>query len=324
MRIGITFDTREDYALSEYDNTHADFSTLESIEYIASLLEKKGHSAVLIGSFDKLLARITSRGLGDIDIVFNTAEGLKNRNREGFVPSLLEAIRFPYVGTDAYGLGLTLNKLHTRIIAAHLGIRVARCVEINHESDIPEALGAIGVPCVLKPNLEGCSSGVELIRDESSFIPNASRLLKVYDQTILCEEYIDGTEVVLPIVGNGASARVVGIVEIARRSNEPLGIFTLEDKLSQTCIKRIPNLSEYTKDKLVDHALRIHNYLGCADYNRVDFRIDPKGEAYMLEVNALPEMGEHSGFMLGCSLYGSDPADVLDEIVSCAAARWGI
>ncbi len=324
MRIGFTYDVPEDYALDSTDHTHADFSTFESILYNKKLLEQKGHLVTLIGNFDKLCAFIKDGGVDSIDIIFNAAEGLNNRNREGYIPSLLDGLHIPYVGTDAYGLGVCLNKLHTKILGSHLGVPTARYSQIVSENDIPLALRAVGVPCVLKPNYEGTSSGVVLVENENSFRRAASSLLSKYRQMLLCEEYIEGIEVVVPIIGSGKSSCVIGIVEIVRRNGEPIKIFSVEDKLLATCQKQIPNLEENVRKKITEYSLLLHDFIGCYDYNRVDFRIKPNGDIRFLEMNALPDLGEHSGFMRGCTLYGLEPADVLDKIVKSAAARWAV
>jgi len=320
MRIGITYDIQSDYP--DAGEEFVDFSSFETIEFIRDTLVSQGHTVELIGGFKKLCSFIAEGGLERIDIVFNTAEGIKSRNREGFIPSLLEGLGFPYVGSDAYALGLTLNKMHTKVMCRHLGIPTAEYYEIRCEADLSPALEKIGLPCVLKPNLEGTSGGVVLVRDEEKFSEEANKLLGIYGPGILCEEYIDGREVVVPIIGTGEDAEVIGVVELVRKNGEPIEIFSLDDKLGDTVVKALPQISEELRRDITEASLLIHNYLGCADYNRIDFRLTADGGFSFIELNALPDMGEHSGYILGCTLYGRDYAKTFDEIIQRAAARW--
>ena len=320
MRIGITYDIQSDYP--EYGGAFVDFSSYETIEFIRDTLISQGHSVELIGGFKKLCKFIADGGLERIDIIFNTAEGIISRNREGFIPSLLEGLGFPYVGSDAYALGLSLNKMHTKVMCSHLGIPTADYHEIRCKDDIPAALDKIGVPCVLKPNLEGTSGGVVLVKDAAAFAAEAEKLLAIYGPGILCEEYIDGREVVVPIIGTGADAEVIGVVELVRVNGDPIEIFSLEDKQGDTVEKALPDISDELRAKIHEASLKIHNYLGCADYNRIDFRLTKDGGFSFIELNGLPDMGEHSGYILGCTLYGRDYAKTFDEIICRAAKRW--
>lgn len=322
MRIGITYDLKEDYVSDRDDKTHADFSSPEGISYIQGMLEAKGHTVTLIGSFEKLDRFIRSGAIENIDIVFNTAEGLSSRNREGFIPSLLEAEGIPYVGTDAYGSSLSLDKIRTKMVCAHLGIPTPAYYEINRESDLAAALKKIGCPCILKPNTEGTSSGVVLAEEAEDFFAQGKALLKKYGPTLLCEKYVEGREFTVPIIGNGISSRIVGIVETVRRSGEPLGVYSLEDKESDSCTKALPSLPTPLRKKLERYSLALHNYLGCADYNRADFRVSAEGKPYFLELNALPDMSADGSYSLCCALLGISFADVLNEIVTIAYERW--
>lgn len=115
--IGIAYDVKEDYSISAEGFLHCDFSMLFEIKMIKELLEERGHSVYLLGNYQKINKMLLDGEFPKIDIVMNTAEGILSRNREGWLPSLFEINNIPYSGSDAYALNLTLNKLHTKIIA---------------------------------------------------------------------------------------------------------------------------------------------------------------------------------------------------------------
>ena len=122
LHVGIAYDVKEDYSISAKGLTHCDFSMLFEIKIIKELLEERGHIVYLLGNYQKINELFTNRKFPNIDIVMNTAEGILSRNREGWLPSLFEMNDIPYTGSDAYALNLTLNKLHTKIIAEYLNI----------------------------------------------------------------------------------------------------------------------------------------------------------------------------------------------------------
>ena len=99
LRIGIAYDVKEDYELDAEDWKYSDFSTLAEIQYAKSLFEARGHTVILLGNYKKIYQALQNNSFPDIDIVFNTAEGIGSRNREGWIPSLLEINQIPFSGS---------------------------------------------------------------------------------------------------------------------------------------------------------------------------------------------------------------------------------
>jgi D-alanine-D-alanine ligase len=323
MNIGVTFDTREDYNFSSSDWTHADFSTLSGITFLKKNLERCGHNVTLLGNHQKILHLYKESDVfKNIDIVFNTAEGLKSRNREGWIPSFLEMCEIPYIGSDASTLNLSLNKAQMKIISKYLRVPTPDFYEINSKEDIKIAFKIIGCPCVLKPNYEGSSSGLVLVTSAEMFEDNACSLLLKYNQTILCEKYIDGKEVTVPLLGTGNETKALGIVETVRNNGEPIGIYAIEEKFTDICSKIIPNLHKSVEKNIIEYAIRLHNYTGCCDFNRIDFRLDKNNNIYFLEANPLPDLSEESSYPMCCSLQNIPFHTIMADIINSAMVRY--
>ncbi len=322
MKVGLTYDVAEDYGLPADDWTHADFSTPDGVAFVRAALERCGFEVVPLGNYEKTQRALNAGALRDVDIVLNTAEGIHSRNREGWIPSLLEMNGVPYVGTDAFGLGASLNKAHTKLLCRHLRVPTPEFFEINSEDDIPIALWQIGCPCVLKPNYEGSSSGLALIRSADAFAETARELLSKYGQTILCERYIDGREITVPILGTGASAHCLGVVETVRRDGAPIGVYAIEEKFTDVCEKVLPILAPGVAESAYRYALMLHNYLGCRDFNRADFRLDAQNRLYFLEMNPLPDLAEESSYPMCCALKGIPFHEALRAIIESALDRY--
>lgn len=322
MNIGITYETREDFSFSSTDWRYADFRTAAGITYIKRLFEMRGHHVTLIGSYKKLLQYLNNKQYFELDIVFNASEGIKSRNREGWVPSLLEMYGVPYVGTDAYGLSLSLNKIHTKIICKYLGIKTPDFYEIKDNNDINLLHNNVHFPCILKPSCEGTSSGVILIENAVDFKDKAQELLDTYNQTILCEKYIEGRELTVSLIGNGKSLRSLGVVETVRSSGKKIGIYGIEEKFTDICKKKIPILNDEISSQLIEASKKIHRYLGCLDYSRSDFRLDSDGQIYFLELNPIPDLAMDSSYPMCCELQGIPFGDILEEILQHALSRY--
>lgn len=321
MVIGIAFDKKEDYGFGN-DTSYFDFTTSAELSNVKQALEKCGYRVKLLGNYHHIFNQIANNEMHDVDLVFNMVEGIKSRNREGAVPSLLEMNHIPYTGTDAYGLSLCLNKYHSKIIAKYLGIQTPKYFIINTPMDInTEKLTSF--PYVLKPILEGTSSGVKLVHSYEECIATANTLLNIYQQPILCEQYIEGREFTVSLLGTGTDTTLIGIIETVRKNGTPLGIFSAEDKIYGNC-KRIPvsNMLDNTQKLAFQWAVQFHQFVGCRDLNRIDYRMDSAGVLYFLEANPLPGLSRSSAFPNCCALNNIPFETALNKIVESALKRY--
>ncbi len=321
MIIGIAYDKREDYSFNS-DASYFDFTTAAELSYVKQTLEKCGHTVKLLGNYYDILKAVACEMLNDIDLVFNMSEGLKSRNREGTVPILLEMAKIPYTGTDAYGLGLCLNKYHSKIIADYLGIQTPEYFMVNSKEDIVKKEPAF-FPYVLKPIYEGTSSGIKLVKSYNEYALEASYLFDTFHQPILCEKYIDGREFTVSLIGTGADTTTIGIVETLRKNGMPIGIFSSKDKMYGNCKRAlVQNMSEQTKDLALDQAIRFHNFAECRDLNRIDYRMDSNGNLFFLEANPLPGLSNSSAFPNCCILNGIPFEDAMKKVIESALKRY--
>lgn len=320
LKIGIAYDVKEDYKLDAEDWKYSDFSTLAEIQYAKRLFEERGHSVVLLGNYEKIYHTLANNSFPDIDIVFNTAEGIGSRNREGWIPSLLEINGIPFSGSDAFALSLSLSKLHTKLVAKYLNIPTPEFCLISDPKDIQQVLRVPG-PWILKPNYEGSSSGVVYIDSFHSLQECANQLLEEYRQPLLCEHYVSGREANVSILYDGEETKILGAVEVIRKNGNPIHIFSAKDKFTGTCTKIDAQFPQETLNLMYQCAEKLHRHLSCRDYNRADFRIDEEGNPYFLELNPAPGVSEDDSFTLCCSCHGLDPAWVLEQVVFHAVER---
>src|SRR3954468_23695666 len=155
MRIAFTHNLK----LTDSED-EAEFDTVETVDAIAAGLRAGGHEVEKVevtGPASHLAARIESFAP---DLIFNTAEGRRGRTREAFYPALFDELGFPYTGSDAYTLAITLDKSLTKKILAGYGVPSPRGRFITRASLGGGGLDDFVFPVIVKPNFEGSSKGI--------------------------------------------------------------------------------------------------------------------------------------------------------------------
>jgi D-alanine-D-alanine ligase len=291
-------------ALASANDLYAEWDSPETIDAVAAALATYGEVIRLEAApdFPERL-RATKP-----DLVFNIAEGLFGVNREAHVPAICEFFGVPYSGSDPFTLSLCLDKARAKEILSHHRVPTAPFVLVESREDLHRLLGGASplappsdiLPLFVKPVHEGSSKGIterNFVRSADELEAQVQFLLTTYEQPVLVEEFLPGTEFTCGILGNGSTARVLPIVGmnfgalptgavpiygfeakwVWDRPENPLEIFE--------CPARVSDASRTAIEKV---ALRAYRVLGCRDWSRVDVRLDADGVPNVVEVNPLP------------------------------------
>lgn len=300
MRIGLAYSLAPTAPATDGpDDRFEEFDKQETVDAIARSIGRLGHRVELLGDGRELVSKVMA---DPPDFVFNIAEGQgAGRCREARVPALLEMLGIPYGGSDPLTLAATLDKS----VAKRL---VREVVAVPDEAVIPVAAGEPearekidglyrrhpgGLTTIVKPALEGSSKGIrgECLADSPGLAWEiARRLLRDYGQPALVEQFIDGDEITVGLVGNGPSLRVLGAMRVLPTEQTERFVYSLEVKrdwrrrvryeVPARVVEREPGL-------LSRSAIDAFEALGCRDFARVDFRVRD-GVPYFLEANPLP------------------------------------
>jgi D-alanine-D-alanine ligase len=291
MRIGITFDLKsEGLAVpGQPDDFQEEFDSPQTVEAVAEVFRRLGHDVVLLGDGPGMLRRLLD---DPPDFVFNFAEGHGiGRCREARVPAVLEMLGIPFSGSDPLTLAVTLDKEAAKTLVAAAGVSVPRGLTVRQPQDALQ-VPHDWFPVILKPAWEGSSKGIRrtsLIEDPAKLLDTAAEMLQLYHQPILVEEFVEGEEITVGIVGNDPP-EVVGVMQVVPRSRNPRFVYGLEvkrDYRNQVDYACPPRLPKAVVEHIADAALTCYRALGCRDVSRVDFRVR-NGEPIFLEVNPLP------------------------------------
>jgi D-alanine-D-alanine ligase len=329
MRIGLAYDLKEavtagrdspDDALEEYDSS-------ETVALISEALKARGHSVIGLGGGSQFLDNMR-RG-GRIDIVFNIAEGRGGyRSREAQVPSVLEMLDIPYTGSDPLCLAICLDKSVTKKLVATDGIITPRWQMITDEDDLKQvSWGRFPFPVIVKPACEGSSKGIRLTSLATSARQaedEARRLLNCYRQPVMVEEFIDGDEVTIGIIGN-SPPKIVGVMRILPKRKGGHFVYSLEvkrDYLNLVDYECPARLEDKVMDRIADASLKVFKALGCRDFARIDFRISPEGTPCFIEINPLPGLGTYSDLIIMALKVGWTHQELIGAVLDAALERY--
>ncbi len=324
MKVGITYDLRQEYLLLGYSlEDTVEMDREDTVDAIEEVLRDLGFQTDRIGNVRRLVERLAS---GDRwDLVFNIAEGMRGYGREAQVPALLEAYGIPCTFSDSLVCALALHKgLTNQVVRGH-GVPTADFRVVSSEQELFDV--DLPFPLFLKPVAEGTSKGVAAtnrVEDRAALLEVGRRLLYTYRQPVLVETYLPGREFTVGLLGTGPKARAIGAMEVVLLERAEPGAYSYENKVyyEDRVEYRLGDPSDPEVAEALDVALRAWRALGCRDAGRVDLRSDAEGHPRFLEVNPLAGMNpEISDLPILCRLAGLTYRDLIAGIVRSALER---
>ncbi len=329
MRLALTHNLR----LSDSEE-EAEFDTRETVDALASALERLGHRVERIevsGPASRTVARLEAFGP---DLVFNTAEGRRGRFREAFFPALFDELGMPYTGSDAYVLALTLDKQLTKLVLAQHGVPTPRWQFVEDPARLQ--INALRYPVIVKPNFEGSSKGItqdSVVEDPLRLHEVVAAALARYPAGLLVEEFIAGRDITVPFLEAAAPDRkgvlqpVEYLVAPAASQARRFAIYDyeLKTKLDRYVSVRAPAGVKRAQSERIQHLCEtVYRVLGVRDLGRIDLRLGEDGQVHFLEINALPSLEAGAGIYAAAALEGLHADAVLAAVIQSAVARCGI
>lgn len=310
-------DPRPEDMFEEYDSE----ATVSAIE---EALRSAGHEPRRLGSGRRLMTAMMD---DPCQLVFNIAEGWGTRSREAHVPAVLETLGVPYTHSDPLTLALTLDKGLAKRVVASCSVRTPRFEVLTCVDDVNRL--ELEYPLIAKPLFEGSSMGIRKgsrVTDADGLRGLLAGLLVSYREPVLVEEFCDGPELTVGILGSGDKAKVIGSMQIEPRDgNLSTFVYSLEVKrnyLEEVTYHAPPRLDRAMVEDAEATALAAHRALGCQDISRVDLRFCSDNKACFLEVNPLPGLNPvSSDLAMMCRGYGIPYDELIMRIVEEARAR---
>ncbi|HUK14285.1 MAG TPA: hypothetical protein VLW17_13385 [Thermoanaerobaculaceae bacterium] len=326
LRIGLVYDLKDDYLRAGFSpEAVMEFDSEDTVAGIEGALAELGHRSERVGRARELARRLVAGERWDL--VLNFAEGVWGRSREAQAPALCELFDQPYTFADPLTCAVTLDKAVAKRIVRDHGIATAPFAVVASEAEARAV--ELPAPLFAKPVAEGSSKGVtgrSLVRDRSELPAVCAEMLARFGQPVLVETFLPGREATVGIVGHGAGARVVGVMEVAFTGKAEVTAYTALNKdeyLERVSYRLISGESFAECSRAL--ALGVFHALGCRDAARVDVRCDAAGVPHFLEVNPLPGINlVRSDLPIMARLAGMSYPELIGAIVDSARARYGV
>lgn len=222
---------------------------------------------------------------GKFDRVFIVLHG--RGGEDGVLQGALETIGLPYTGSGVLASSLGMDKWRTKLLWQALGLPVPVYEVLDERSDFDAVERVLGLPLFVKPSNEGSSVGISKVKHTGE-LQRAYELAAQYDTTVLAERFVSGGEYTVAILDGEALPviRIEAAVEFYDYDAK-----YLRDDTRYYCPCGLPDKAE---QRLHELALEGFAALGGAGWGRVDFLLDSHGHPYLLEVNTVPGMTDHS------------------------------
>ena len=254
---------------------------------------------------------VSAPDLADVDVVFLAMHG--GSGEDGTVQALLDLAGIPYTGTGKLGSALGWDKDVAKRLFLAAGVPTPDWLMAPVSTQV--AAERLGFPLIVKPNGQGSTVGLTLVRTPPELEP-AIELAFDYDAEVMLERFIDGRELTVGIL-DGEALAVGEIIP----STGP--IFDYAAKYQAGGAEEIfpARLTAEQTARIQDLALRVHRALKLEVYSRVDFRMDADGGFWCLEVNTLPGLTEASLLPRAAAAVGISFPELCERICRGALAR---
>lgn len=273
--------------------------SLKSGNAVLAALKRQGVDAHAIDTADNLKDLLCNSKFDRAFIVLHGRGG-----EDGTIQGLLESLVIPYTGTQVLGSALAMDKYRTKMLWQAMGLATPECMPLESEGDLNQAVERFGLPLMIKPVLEGSSVGISKVNhiDElSAAWKNASQ----YNCLVIAERYITGLEYTAAILDN----KVLPFI----RLETPHDFYDYSAKYSDDTKTSylVPCGLGDVEQSLHHMMMQAFLSVGAKGWGRVDFMMDPQGQAWLIEVNTVPGMTDHSLVPMAASHAGIN----FDELV---------
>jgi len=285
---------------------------------VLQALKSKGVDAHAFDPAERSLAELAAEKFDRVFIALHGRYG-----EDGTLQGALELLGIPYTGSGVMASSVGMDKITTKIVWLAAGVPTPKYVTIDADADFdPDAIVAgLGLPLIVKPPLEGSTIGITKVSAASDLQP-AVELARRYDKAVLIEQFIQGREFSVPVLGAGPTARALPIVEIVA----PEGNYDYQNKYftDDTKYHCPAPLDAATTAAIQAHVVNAYRALGCEGWSRIDVLLRESDNApFLLEVNTSPGMTTHSLVPMAARAEGTSYEDLCVDILRSASLKAG-
>jgi len=281
---------------------------------VATALQSKGVDAHLFDTGARSLAELAAEKFDRVFIALHGRYG-----EDGSLQGALELLGIPYTGSGVMASAVGMDKITTKIVWLAAGVPTPRYAVLNAGSDLGAVAADLGLPLIVKPPHEGSTIGITKV-NAADELKAAYDTAAALDDSVLAEEFVTGREFTVAILGSGATARALPVVEIVA----PEGNYDYQNKYFTDDTKYFcpAVLPDALSDEMRRIALQAYLALGCEGWGRVDVLLRERDQKpFLLEVNTSPGMTSHSLVPMAARAEGISYEDLCVEILRTARLK---
>ncbi|MFL6672165.1 MAG: D-alanine--D-alanine ligase [Massilia sp.] len=269
--------------------------------------------------FDPRERNLAELAAEKFDRVFIALHG--RYGEDGSLQGALELLGIPYTGSGVMASAVAMDKITTKKIWLMHGLPTPKYASIDANTDLDKVVADLGLPLIVKPPLEGSTIGITKVTRADELKP-AVTLATGFDEVVLAEEFVTGREFTVAVLGQGAGARALPIVEIVA----PQGNYDYQNKYftDDTQYHCPAPLDEALTAEIQRIAVEAYRALGCEGWGRVDVLLrESDKRPFLLEANTSPGMTGHSLVPMAARAVGISYEDLCVEILRSARLKIG-
>jgi len=210
---------------------------------------------------------------------------------DGTVQGALELLGIPYTGSGVMASAVAMDKVFTKRVWLTHGLPTPKFEVVRRGDALRELPDRLGLPLIVKPPHEGSTIGVSKVSGYSE-VQDAFDLAVKYDDAVLVEQFVEGAEITVAVLGRDESARALPVIEI----QAPGGNYDYHHKYfgEETRYLCPAPLPDEVTTRVQEVSVQAYRALGCEGWGRVDLMLDRERRPWLLEVNTSPGMTDHS------------------------------
>jgi D-alanine-D-alanine ligase len=283
---------------------------------VLQALQSKGIDAHGFDPAERSIAELASEKFDRVFIALHGRYG-----EDGSLQGVLEQLGIPYTGSGVMASSVAMDKITTKKIWLHQGLPTPRYAVLMGDTDLGQVAADLGLPLIVKPPHEGSTIGITKVT-KAGELKAAYELAAGFDEEVLAEEFVQGRELTVTILGRGKAARALPIVEIVA----PEGNYDYQNKYFTDDTKYYcpAQLDDKTTAEIQRIAVEAFNALGCEGWARVDVLLRASdNKPFLIEANTSPGMTGHSLVPMAGRAIGLEYADLCVEILKSARLKIG-
>lgn len=271
------------------------FNALKSAGINAFEIDYRGDITQLIDAqpFDRAFLALHGRG-----------------GEDGVIQGVLESLYIPYTGSGVMGSAIGMDKMRTKLIWQGLNLPTPRFGYVDEPNArlISQLVSLVKFPLAVKPAREGSSIGVYKVTEQSQ-LDSAVEAALGLDQQVLLEQWIEGSEYTVGILGK-ETLPVIGL-----KTASTFYDYDAKYKSNTTQYLLPSGLTPEEEKQIASLSLQAFDAVGCSGWGRVDVMRDQNGRFWLLEVNTIPGMTDHSLVPMAAAHKGMDMSELVTEIL---------